>query len=167
MSHFFQDEYCTVIKRHKIIFFIKIIRHLFLVFVGLGIFFSTLSFSFFAEYPGVRLWCQIISFLLLNYWMLRIGLNVVKYYNYLLLIYGEYIIIIKASLFLRDDIELLNSEKINKVYQRSHGFLPNLLKYGDMVIEQQSDDTRIFNYMPNPSYVIKIINNQLMNNRKK
>jgi hypothetical protein len=94
---------------------------------------------------------------LANYSILQFALGMVKFYNKLVIIVRDRIIIITSSLFLQEDIEILELRKVMKIDVECHGLLQNMLNYGALIIEQQKNDVRIMHLVPDPFTVLRII----------
>jgi hypothetical protein len=57
-----------------------------------------------------------------------------------------------------------------KVDGYSRGFFANVLWYGNIIIEQQKDDVRVFHFIPHPHKILMIIKRQresVLEERKK
>lgn len=80
-----------------------------------------------------------------------------KYYNKLVIIVRDRIIIITSSLFLKEDIEILELSKVMKIDVECHGLLQNMLNYGALIVEQQKNDVRIMHLVSDPFTVLRII----------
>ena len=57
----------------------------------------------------------LLAFSLMNYSFLKLILYFIRYYNALIIIHEDKIVIIRSSLIMMDDIEIINSRKITKV----------------------------------------------------
>lgn len=94
---------------------------------------------------------------LINYSLLQLTLGIVRYYNKLIIIVRDRIIIITSSLFLQEDLEITDLSKVIKIDVECHGFLPNLFNYGGLIIEQQVNEMRIMHLIPDPYTILRII----------
>lgn len=90
-----------------------------------------------------------LSFIFLNYAFFKLILWYIKYYNNLLILHKEQLIVIKSSFLDMDDVEVVDLHKVTKIDWYCRGIIPNLLWYGTLVIEQQRDKVRDFWFIPN------------------
>lgn len=150
----------TIIKRHWIAPFAKLVK---------ALFFTAIAFIlyFWAIFYYNNLWKDFVVYILLpiiwiilNYSFLKIFETFLEYYNELLIIHQDQIIIIKASLILMDDIEIIDSYRVMKFDSYADWFWANLLGYGHIVLEQQKDNVRIFHFVSNPYKIIAILKEQ-------
>lgn len=101
-----------------------------------------------------------IIFSVLNYAFIKLINSLIIYYNELILVYDDKITIIKCSLVLRDDIEIIDAYRVMKTDAFTRGIIWNLLSYGNLVIEQQKDEVRIFHFISKPYRILEILNRQ-------
>ncbi|MCH2188449.1 hypothetical protein MK079_01310 [Candidatus Gracilibacteria bacterium] len=102
----------------------------------------------------------IIAFILLQYAFFRFISDFVKHYNKLIVIHDDSIIILNASLILKDDIEILDARKIIKIDKMSRGIISNLMGFGNIIMEQQNNDVRTFHYVPRINKFVDACNRQ-------
>lgn len=150
----------TIVKRHWISLFAKLIKALFFTWVALILYFGAMFYY-------NNLWKDFIVYvllpiiwLILNYSFLKIFEAFLEYYNEMLIIHLDQIIIIKSSLILMDDIEIIDSYRVMKFDSYADWFWANLLGYGHIVLEQQKDNVRIFHFVSNPYKLIAILKEQ-------
>lgn len=170
MYYYSKNGY-AIVKKHSVIFFLFILK-----------FFLQLSVTGIIIYIGIVnkevLGPEIInyvffplSFFLVNYSFLKFILSMIEYYNYLFIIEWDQIFIIKTSLVLQNDIEVIDAYKIIKLDVFSRWFFSNLLGYGKIIIELQTKEERIFHFMPSPYKLLEILKiqreNVLLNRKKK
>ena len=163
---------CTVIKRHFILLLFSILKFFFFLFI-----------TGFIYYIYVLLWNKLESeisyfmyillgfvFILLNYTFIKFILDLIEYHNNLIIIQDDHIVIIKSSLFFKDDFEIIDSYRVMKIDSFCHWFIANVLGYWNLVIEQQKDDVRTFHFIPEPFKILKLLRDQkdyVLNERKK
>ncbi len=166
------DNNCSIIKKHFILLLFSISKF---------IFFLLLSFIIYKIYTLVDtklVWSNLYIkyilffaiFVILNYSFIKFILDVIEYNNNLLIIKNDHIIILKASLILQDDIEIIDSYRVMKVDAFCRWIVSNIFWYWNLVIEQQKDDVRVFHFIPTPFKVLKILRQQkekVLNERKK
>lgn len=171
MWHYTSINGYTVLRRHIILPIIRTLKFIF--FILLSFFLYWLSFKVTQLYPDIE-YINIIFFAFvfftLNYAFISLILSVIYYYFDLIVIYKDQIVMIKCSLILRDDIEIVDAYRIMKVDWYSRGFFANIFWYWNLIIEQQKDDVRIFHFIPKPYKILLIIKKQrdaVLEERKK
>lgn len=108
----------------------------------------------------------LVALCVVNYAFLRLTLGIIRYYNNLIIICADQVVIIKSSLLLEDRVESLDSFKIMKLDAIASGYLANIFWYGNLIIEQQNDDLRKFHFMPHPYKVVEKIKSNINTMRK-
>jgi len=98
-----------------------------------------------------------IVFGLVNYAFIKLILSYIKYYNNLLIVYKGQLIVIQSSLFFKDNIEFIDINKITKLDTYCRGLIPNVLWYGNLVVEQQRDEPRLFHFVPELNKALHIL----------
>ena len=140
--------------------YIDIRRH------GILLIFMTSKFIFFLIPIGILVWIfysyenifshDFSNYILLpvllfsiNYIFLQLILNSIDYFGRIMLIANHAIILIHTSLLLIDDIEYMDMKSILKVDVVIHGFFPNILNYGHLLLEQRNE-IRTIHYISDP-----------------
>ena len=110
-------------------------------------------------------------FVIFNYAFLKLILALIQYYNNLIIIKDDQLIILKCSLILQDDVEVIDAYRVMKMDCYARGILANVLGYGNLIVEQQKDDVRTFHFIPRPYTILKLLKDQrenvLQDRRKK
>lgn len=147
----------TIVTRHPIYLLYLVAKGILFLAVALGI--GAVFTLYKNEVPEdlVRFFIFPAVIALANYSLLQLVLGVIRYYNKLVIIVRDRIIIVTSSLFLKEDIEIMDLSKVMKIDVECHGLLPNLLNYGILIIEQQKNDVRIMHFVPDPYTVLRII----------
>jgi len=150
---------------------IRTIKFIFLIL--LSFFLYWISLKVVAANPDIE-YLNIIFFLFifgtLNYAFISLISSVIYYYYDLIVVYQDQIVMIKCSLILQDDIEIVDAYRIVKVDWYSRGIFANILWYWNLIIEQQKDDVRIFHFVPKPYKILLILKKQrdaVLEERKK
>lgn len=146
----------------------------FIFLIWLSFFLYWLSFKVIQTYPDIQ-YLNVIFFIFvfgtLNYAFISLILSCIYYYFDLIVIYKDQIVMIKCSLILRDDIEIVDAYRIMKVDGYSRWLWANIFWYWNLIIEQQKDDVRVFHFIPKPYKLLLIIKKQrdavLADRRKK
>jgi|SaaInlStandDraft_5_1057022.scaffolds.fasta_scaffold08073_3 hypothetical protein len=156
MTYFTKYDY-TIIRKHWIILFFKYLKFLFFVLLALIFFLISIKFSKYLWKEIIYYLLFPIIFLLLNYAFIKLILYYIVFYNNLLIINNWQIIVIKSSLFFRDDIEIIDINKITKMDIFCRGIFLNMIWFWNLVIEQQRDQVRAFHFIENPHLALQII----------
>lgn len=147
-----------IIRRHIFLFFFSIIKFISILLLSLIICYIAAEV---VKEPGLlKTEMYLLGLILLNYWFLRLILWIIKYYNNIIIICPGQVIIIKASLLLRDKIESLDASKIMKLDSSSNWILSNMFWYWNLIIEQQNDELRTFHFVSHPHRVVRHIQKQ-------
>ncbi|MDD2487296.1 MAG: hypothetical protein PHS92_02920 [Candidatus Gracilibacteria bacterium] len=157
-----QDKNTLLLRRHKI----KLVY----IFGKLMIMFSLcflimLSVEHFNSSP---VYDNVLHFYVMPFLLLIVNLillvhiyDIIGYYNNIILIDDNNIMIIQNSLLLREDIEVISLSQITKINIICQGILPNILGYGKLVIEQQRTQTRPLFHIHNPYLILNHINSRI------
>ena len=156
MSIINTDEY-TIVKKHYIILLIYIIKFIFLVLVSILIYLLTYKFKDSLWDDIVLYFIFPIIFFIFNYAFIKFILWLIYYYNDLVILLKDKIIILKSSLFLMDDLEIIDISKVMKIDVQCHWLLSNLIGFWNLVIEQQRDELRILHFIPKPYKVFQLL----------
>lgn len=150
----------TIVRRHFITIFAKIVKAVFFLIIALILYYFTMSFK-------TNLWVDITHYVLLPiililtiYWFIKIIFAFWENNNEILIIYNDQIIIIKASLILMDDIEVIDAYRLMKIDSYAEWFWANLLGYWNIVLEQQKDNVRIFHFVAKPYKILALLKDQ-------
>lgn len=158
MTYFTKYDY-TIIRRHWIILFFKYIKSLFFLIFALLLLYAAISYRNIIWEELMHIFIYPTVFILVNYAFIKLILWYIKFYNDLLIIYNWHLIVIKSSLFFKDDIEFIDINKITKLDTYCRWLIPNMLGYGNLVVEQQRDEARIFHFVPDLFKAIQILKN--------
>ena len=160
----------TIVRRHFITIFAKIVKAVFFLIIALILYYFTMSFK-------IDLWVDITHYVLLPiililtiYWFIKIIFAFWENNNEILIIYNDQIIIIKASLILMDDIEVIDAYRLMKIDSFAEWFWANLLGYWNIVLEQQKDNVRIFHFVAKPYKILALLKeqrNKVLDDRRK
>jgi hypothetical protein len=171
MAHYTSIHWYTVMRRHAILPIIRVMKFFFLLTVACFIYWTSIKLWWL--YPDIE-YLNIVFFIfifgILNYAFISLILSFIYYYYDLIVVYKDQIVMIKCSLILRDDIEIVDAYRIMKVDWYSRGFFANIFWYWNLIIEQQKDDVRTFHFVPKPYKILLIIKKQrdaVLEERKK
>jgi hypothetical protein len=154
---FFEEKEYVIITKHYIIAIIWIIKLIFFICIVAFLTFFCYNYKHLIwDYIVMYFMLPIILFIL-NYSFFKLILWFIFYYNNFILFLKNKIIILKSSLFMIDNLEIINIAKVTKIDVKMHGILKAILKYWDIIIEQQRDEVRILRFMPNPYKALKIL----------
>jgi hypothetical protein len=161
MSSCKEINWYMLIRRNLLLLMIKILKSLFFILIsGVIYYFRSQFFVWLIEIEWIEYIFFSIVFLLLNYAFLNLISSIVEYYNDLIILHKDQIIILKSSLILKDDMEIIDIYKVMKIDWFKRGLLQNILWYGNIIIEQQKDDVRVFHFISNPHNILKLLRMQ-------
>lgn len=104
-----------------------------------------------------------VIFLIVNYSFIRLILSYINFYNDLLIIHEWQLIVINATLYFIDDIEFIDISKVTKIDTFTRWFIANIIWFGNLIVEQQRDQVREFEYIPDARKALHIIKNEKEN----
>ena len=150
-----------IIKRNLLFLILKIIKSLFfIVLVWFVYYFSKKHFDMLQSIEGLKYLSFIVVFALLNYAFISLISNIIDYYNDLIILHKDRMFILKSSLILKDDMEIIDINKIQKIDGFKRWIFQNLLWYWNIVIEQQKNDVRIFHFISKPHKILTLLRSQ-------
>lgn len=175
MSQYIEKEDFILVKRHFILFIWKIMKFIFLVSISIFIYRISLRYqNNFTDIEYINYIFFASSFGILNYAFMSLIIYCIEYYNNIIVIHKEHIFIVKSSLIMVDDIEILDPYRIMRIDVVCHWFFSNILDYWNLIIEQQQDEAkewvRTFHFIPDPYKLLSIIKEQrrrVLEDRKK
>lgn len=152
----FIKNWITIVKRHAVIIFLIIARFTFIFGIALALYIAImLTPNLDVEIRNYLLFP--LLFFLVNYAFIKLILNTIWYnFNLILFIWNK-VILIRSTLFLIDDVEIIDMWKIMKVDIECRGIIPNILWFGHLIIEQQKNDVRILHFIPDPYHALNIL----------
>jgi len=154
-------DWYTIIRRNLLLLMVKIVKSLFfLVVVILVYYFSNKYIDLLQAIEWLKYFSFTVVFLFLNYAFLNLISSIIEYYNDLIILHDDQIIILKSSLLLKDDMEIIDIHKVVKIDWYKRGLLQNILGYWNIVIEQQQNDIRIFHFISKPHKILNILREQ-------
>lgn len=113
------------------------------------------------------IWKEIVEFflfpvnmILLNYSFWKIIQWYIFYYNDLVIFINDKIIIVKCSLFVQDDLEVIEVSKVMKIDVQCHWFFSNLIGYWNLVIElpwASNSQLRVLHFIPQPYKALQLL----------
>ena len=161
MKNYHEVNWYTLIKRNVLLLIVKIIKSLFFIILVWAVYYFSNKYS-----EGLQSieWLKYLSFIivftLLNYAFINLISSIVEYYNDLIILHEDQIIILKSSLVMKDDMEIIDIHKVQKIDWYKRWIIQNLLWYWNIVIEQQKDDVRTFHFISKPHQIINILKTQ-------
>ncbi len=163
MVYYTRGKSHIVVKKHILIPLIKILKCCFLLIIAFFLYF--ISSSIVPHMGESIVWSVKYSsfffiFALINYAIFKLILWFIQYYNNIIIVSKDSLVILHCSLILQDDVEVVDSYRIVKVDSYSRWFFANLLGYGDIIIEQHKNEVRTFHFIPNPYKFLEIMKHQ-------
>ncbi|MDD3119966.1 MAG: hypothetical protein PHF46_00985 [Candidatus Gracilibacteria bacterium] len=162
---YIEGEGYDIIKKHYIMLVYTFAKFLFLSAITGVIFY--ICFKYKNDVPDNIKYTLIIPVIvaLLNYSFLKLLFGLIYYNNNLIVILKDKIYIIHSTLILKDDVEMMDMYKVMKVDVLCHGLLSNVLKYGHLLIEQQTNDARTLHFIPDPFEALEKLKHRIDNIR--
>ncbi len=148
MAYYYETDECIVVRRHFFLLLFRLFKFLFFTTVSGVLFFIVFRYYNVLQPIDVHWPLFLIAFMLLHYAFFRFISDFIRHYNRLILINRDSIIILNASLVLKDDIEILDARKLIKIDKVSRGIISNFMRFWNIIIEQQNNDLRVFHYIP-------------------
>ena len=159
MTYFSKYDY-TIIRKHWIVLAFRYLKFALLLSVTWVLYYFSIKFR-------DTIWEEIINifvfpaiFFLVNYAFIKILLWYIKFYNDLLIIHDRHFIVIKSSLLFKDDIEIIDVNKITKLDTYCRWLIPNILSFWNLVVEQQRDEVREMHFVPEPFKALKLLQDE-------
>ncbi len=160
MVYFSKYDY-TIIRKHWIILFFKYLKSLVFLIFAFILYYICIKFK-------TQLWNEIVYYvffplilILINYSFIKLILYYIKFYNDLLIVSNWQLIVINSSLLFVDDIEFIDISKITKIDTYTRWMIANIIWYWILVVEQQRDQVKEFDYIPNARKALHIIKNEM------
>lgn len=154
---FINHKEYVIIKKHFVVLFFPISKFIFRWLI-------TLSLTLFVIYFKEKIWDEIVQIffypliiIFLTYSFFAFIQSLIVYYNNLVIFVHDKIIIFRSSLFLQDDLEIIDVSKIMKIDVQMHWVFSNLLWYGNLVIEQQRDELFTLHFVPDPYRALQLL----------
>lgn len=103
----------------------------------------------------------IMAFILSTAYLHRFFLKIFNHFIDIGIVTDIRLIDHKKTLFFRDTMEAIDMGNIQDIEQRSEGFLPNILGYGNIKIDlNAASATKTFRYVPNSQFHFRLISRQ-------
>jgi hypothetical protein len=158
MSPIKEINWYVLIKRHPVLLLIKFFKVFFwFIIIWVIYYFSLKYLPQIKKVDSLNYISFWIIFILLNYIFTKIIIYIIEYYNDLIILHNDQIIILKSSLIMKDDMEVIDVDKVMKIDSFSRGPFQNIIWYGSIIIEQQKNDVRTFAYIPKPHTILWIL----------
>ena len=149
MTYYQRNGY-TLMRRHWIILFFNYLSFTFLLIVSALLYYISIKYQVYLWYDLIMFIIFPVIFLIINYAFLKLLLKYINYYNNLIILKDSNVIVIKTSLLDTDNIEIIDLNKITKIDTLMEWIVANILSYGNLVLEQYKDRTRIFHHIYKP-----------------
>lgn len=160
----------TIVRRHFITLFAKLVKAVFFLIIWLTIYYVTLNIKW-NLWPDTTIYVVLpIILVIIIYSFIKIIFAFWENYNEMMIIHNDQIIMIKASLILMDDIEVIDAYRLMKIDSFADWFWANLLGYWNIVLEQQKDNVRIFHFVAKPYKILALLKdqrNKVLDDRRK
>ena len=153
-------EHHTIIQKHIILLLFRFAK--FFLLLCMIFFFWLIAFTYkdkiVAENVSILRFVIVPSlFFMTNYVFFKLILGIVIYFHDLVIFYKDKIVIIKNSLFIQSDMEIIDMYRVMKTNITCHGFIANFFGYGNITIEQQNDDVKVIHFVPRPEKIAELL----------
>ena len=126
---------------------------LFVVLVGLGQLVLMIDIMF------VRVFFVFLAMILVIVFLIMFFLQVINFYFDLVIVTDCRILIIRKTVFLKNNSDAIDLTKIQDIAVESHGILRNYLRYGKLIITLSTSAPPVtVNYVPNPHFYLEWTN---------
>ena len=161
MKYIKEHEWATIIHRHIFLLIIRYIKSIFFIIIFFIIFYISININLVEENQSFGILIFIILIMLIHYIVVKIIFYTINYYlNYIIIIEDEFIII-KSSLILKNDIEIIDIHNIIKFDSYNRWLLANIFWYWSIIIEQQKNDVKEIHFVANPHLILNIFQRQI------
>ena len=157
MSIVHDCEKCTIISKHFILIFLRLSRMILFLIIGFILFWITHLYLDVIHHDIIHYLLLPIILFIINYAILKNILSLWAFYNNFLIFHNDKIYVFNSSLFLTDDVEIIDIHKIIKISSHSHGVFSNLFWFWSILLEQSNDDIFSINLIPNPHKIVDIL----------
>lgn len=113
----------TLVMRHPIILLHHFAKCLFLLALSMVVFYILFTYENRLPLDFLHFVLLPMGILLINYAFMKFILALISYFNKIIIIVPEKIIIIDSTLLLQEDIEVIDIEKVVKIDVVRHGLL--------------------------------------------
>lgn len=169
MSYLVDNKY-TIVCRHYLIVVVYVLKFIFFLSICLALTYLWVSLKWTVADDIVNFVIFPVVFMILQYAFLKLVLSLIEYFNHIFIIKWDQIFVINSSLFLKDDIEMIEAYKIIKLDAFCRWFWANFLSFWKIVIELQTKEERSFSFIPHPYELLSKLKEQrefVLENRKK
>ena len=161
MKNYKEISWYTLIRRDLLLLVIKILKSMFFFFIlSITYYLSMKYYDIITSIEGLKYFSFIVVFWLLNYAFINLITWIIEYYNDLIVLHEDKLIILKSSLVLKDDMEIIDLDNTVKIDWYKRGLLQNLLGYWNIIIEQQKNDVRVMHFIGQPHKILNLIKAQ-------
>ena len=161
MKNYKEVNWYIIIRRNLLLLIVRIIKSLFFIFVLFVIYYLSNKFNdTLSSIEGLKYMSFIVVFLLLNYAFINLISSIIEYYNDLIILHKDQIIILKSSLILKDDMEIIDIHKVIKIDWFKRWIMQNILWYWDIIIEQQKNEVKVLHFISKPHNIINTLRAQ-------
>ena len=147
----------TLITRHPVILIHHLVKSIMFLILGALILLVVSQYRTILSKETIQFILFPIALLLINYAFMKLILAIINYYNKLIIIIADKLILIDSTLVMREDIELIELQKIVKIDIMCHGIFAAIFGYGHLIIEQQRDEARTLHFVSRPYDILHLM----------
>ena len=161
MKNYKEINWYILIKRNLLLLIVRIIKSLFfIILISFVFYFSSKYSEIFQSIEWLRYLSFTVVFLFLNYAFINLISSIVEYYNDLIILHEDQVILIKSSLIMKDDMEVIDIHNVIKIDWFKRWIMQNLLWYWDIIIEQQKNEVKVLHFISKPHHIINMLRAQ-------
>jgi hypothetical protein len=162
----YENDNILLFKIHKIKLFYIYWKYSLLIGLLLSIFYAVTinSNNAFTFESIFSLWSiPVFIIILINFAIITLIIDIIAYYNSVIIISNENIMIIKNVLLIKEDIEIIDISQLSKVDVKRHWVISNILWYWKIVFEQDKIENESLSFVPDPYRISNYIRKRMWN----
>lgn len=170
MASYINKPWCTVVSKHKILMILAILKFAYFILIAYIICFVFLSYeNVLAEWFKYFLFFPVI-YSIVVYSFFKLALSLIEYFYSFVILSWDNLYIIRATLVLRDEIEVIDSLKIIEIDSHARWLVQNIFWFWTIRVELQTREELNIRFVPKPYILLKQIKKQreeILEERKK
>lgn len=147
---YYEKNGYILVKRHWIVMLFNYLEFIFFNSTAFFLYYICIKFQKNMTYELINYVFFPVIFLLINFAFFKLAFELIRYFNNLIILNKNNLIVIKTSLIDTDNVEIIDIHKITKIDTSIKWIFSNIFSYGDLILEQNRARTRIFNHIYKP-----------------
>jgi len=153
------EHYQFFFRKHWVRFLQPILLNLPVGLIILVILYFLGQLALLVDYSLIRVIYVQLAMIVSIGFILTSALHIINFYFDLCIVTDSRILIIKKTIFLRNNSDAIDLTKIQDIAVESHGILRNYLRYGKLIITLSTASSTIcLNYVPDPHFYLEWFN---------